>query len=122
MTAGKSKSLHLIQWIMLLSITTLMMVACGSQEPAEISITLSEFSIEPNEVTVPAGEVNFTVQNIGALEHNFEIEGVQEKIDFVLPTETETLETTLSAGSYVLVCTVEGHREAGMVGTLIVEE
>lgn len=122
MTTGRSKSLHLFKWIVLLSITAIMVVACGNQEPAEVLMTLSEFSIEPNEVTVPAGEVKFTVQNTGALEHNFVIEGVEEKIDFVLPSETETLETTLSAGSYVMVCTVEGHREAGMVGTLIIEE
>ncbi len=37
------------------------------------------------------------------------------------PGETEELEVGLRAGAYTFVCTLPGHRDAGMVGRLVVK-
>ena len=52
-----------------------------------------------------------------------EFQGDEADIDVVLqPGESGTLSfTPTEAGEYEFYCTVIGHREAGMVGTLTVE-
>jgi uncharacterized cupredoxin-like copper-binding protein len=101
----------------------LALVACGggsaSAPPGSIPVTLKEFSIEPKPLNAKAGKVTFSVKNAGAIEHDIEIVGVG-KIDSIIPNETRTLEVTLKAGTYDVVCTLSGHKEAGMVGKLVV--
>ncbi len=87
-----------------------------------IAVTAREFEFEPGTLTAPAGEVTFEVTNDGAIEHNFVIEDAQRRalasIAVISPGASEPLTTTLAPGSYTFVCTLPGHREAGMVGTL----
>jgi len=108
----------------LLFIVGLMVTACAEPAPkaSQVTIALSEFAFNPQDVTIPAGQVNFTVQNNGTIEHNFVIEGVEEHLEFVLPMESDSLDVTLSPGVYTILCTIAGHKEAGMEGTLTVEE
>jgi len=110
-----------------ITITILLLVACsGSQnaepEPTIVQIKLSEFAIEPSVVKVKPGDVTLEVENAGFVEHNIVIEELDQGVDFVFPGETADFEVQLASGTYKLICTVEGHKEAGMVGTLIVEE
>lgn len=107
----------------------LIMTACAGQQagptptPAasEVEVIEKEFSIEPEVSTINAGKVTFVVKNEGALEHNFVIEGLDQKVELILPLESETLEVNLSAGTYKLVCNLPGHEEAGMVAEITVE-
>lgn len=98
--------------------------ACGGSEtgaPQEIEMDASEFKFDPATITVKAGQpVRVTVTNTGTLEHTFTITdlGVDE------PTpigQTVTFEfTPTESGTFELVCTVPGHKEAGMVGSVVV--
>jgi plastocyanin len=69
-----------------------------------------------------AGKVTITFKNASPVEHNVTIaEGT--KVLGATPTfkgGTRTLTLTLKPGKYVFYCSVPGHRQAGMEGTLTV--
>lgn len=70
-----------------------------------------------------AGEVTIRFDNPAAIEHDVAIEhdGAQiAKSDLVSEGET-TVSAELEPGEYVFYCSVPGHREGGMEGTLTVE-
>lgn len=56
-------------------------------------------------------------------EHEGDDHGAEEALHVATgPGETGVLEfTPIEPGEYVFYCTVEGHREAGMEGTLVVQ-
>jgi uncharacterized cupredoxin-like copper-binding protein len=113
----------------------------------EISIEETEFSYSPSSFTVPAGQpVTLTITNVGQAEHDFVIEkiavtdvieegnpsaehsmhdmGEADAYDLHVATQkggTSVLKfTPLESGTYQVLCTVAGHKEAGMVAELIV--
>jgi plastocyanin len=69
-----------------------------------------------------AGTVTIVMDNPASLPHNVAIEGegVDEKGEVVSKGGTSTVTPTLKAGTYTFYCSVPGHREGGMVGTLTV--
>ena len=99
--------------IAILPMLAIIVTACV-QSPSPVEITESEWTIDPKRNEVKAGEVTFVVTNMGNLEHNFVVEGVEETIELILPQDTQSLAVTLSPGTYTLVCDLSGHREAGM--------
>lgn len=68
-----------------------------------------------------AGPVEVTIVCGPQVAHGLGIEGVQDGEELVAceggGSETTTVE--LEAGEYTFFCTVPGHREAGMEGTLV---
>jgi plastocyanin len=87
-------------------------------------VVLSDFAIEPKELTVQAGKVTFDVVNEGKAPHRLEIEGQGQE----LATETlegtgdeTTLEADVQPGTYEWYCPIGQHAERGMKGTLTVE-
>lgn len=125
------------------------LAACGmggsAARPAQqFSVVASEFAFAPAQVTVTSGQpVEITFQNAGAVVHDWSVRaiplaagttveggggmmdaahagltlhvggdpGVEKRLTFVPGTP----------GTYEFFCTVAGHKEAGMVGTLIVK-
>ena len=88
-----------------------------------IAVAASEFKFDPSAITVPAGEVTFSVKNTGTVEHEFEIfkgETVVDEVEGLVPGLTKDLTVTLEAGDYTFVCKLAGHEEQGMKGTLTV--
>jgi plastocyanin len=79
-------------------------------------------SWEPTELTAPAGPVTIELDNPSPVAHDVEIEGngVEEKSDLVTDG-TASVTADLKAGEYRYYCTVPGHADAGMDGTLTVE-
>ena len=53
--------------------------------------------------------------------HNFSIDALGIDVD-IAPGATEQVVINAPAGEYEYYCNVPGHKEAGMVGTLIVTE
>jgi plastocyanin len=100
-----------------------------SKGGAEASTTLelaadpTALLFQPEELSAKAGNVTIDFTNPAAIPHNVVIEeGEKELAGFEPITEgEESLSADLEAGSYAYVCTVPGHEEAGMVGTLTVE-
>jgi nitrite reductase (NO-forming) len=88
-----------------------------------IEVHTVDIAYEPTELTIPADtDVEIHVINKGMLEHDFNIEDTDFATD-ILPGAKEaeaTLTVNLPAGEYVYFCSVPGHREAGMEGTLTV--
>ena len=102
--------------------------AGGSSEPAaaaqSFDVSLSEFAIEPGEFTAAAGApLTFEIANTGQAEHDFTIDtGPQSE---TVPAGGETtlqVDTGLAAGEYRVFCSLPGHADAGMEGTLTVAE
>lgn len=87
-----------------------------------VTVTLRDFAIEPRAITVKPGRVGFRITNQGAIEHDFHIPAVEKghahAQHLVKPGGTRTLEYDLRPGTYEVVCTIPGHREAGMIAAL----
>lgn len=85
-----------------------------------LSLTASEFKFEPSELSASAGhDVTISITDAGTIEHDFTIDEAGVKIA-VKPGETKSATVSLDAGTYTFYCSVPGHREAGMEGTLTV--
>ena len=97
----------------------------GGGDSGGLTVTASEsgdLSWEPTELNAEAGEVTVTLDNPSPVAHDIEIEGngVEEKSDLVTDG-TASVTAELQRGEYTYYCTVPGHEEAGMTGTLTVE-
>jgi uncharacterized cupredoxin-like copper-binding protein len=94
--------------------------------PPPIKVIAREFAYEPKEFTARSGEMIFSVQNAGAIEHNFLIDDPAKKtvakIAVISPGEIEQVRVTLRAGTYAIYCDLPGHREAGMSAPLRVRD
>lgn len=76
---------------------------------------------ERQEYTGLAGDVTFVVNNPSTIAHNFVLEGAGVKAASKTIGAKKSANLTLkglSAGEYLIVCTLPGHREAGMVARL----
>ncbi len=88
-----------------------------------IKVDLTEWEIEPKDLTVKAGTVRFEISNPGDYKHSLALEGqgIEEESKTISGGENTTLEVDLKPGKYKTWCPVGNHESQGMVGTLIVE-
>ncbi len=87
-------------------------------EGVTLDVSAKEFAYTPPTFTVPADTVvtvNFT--NDGTVEHNLKIDEAGLAI-VAQPGQTATGTFSLPAGTYKVYCTVPGHEQAGMVGSI----
>jgi plastocyanin len=70
-----------------------------------------------------AGAVTIAMSNPSQLSHSIAIEGngISGAGQVVTHGGTSTVSSSLKPGTYTFFCTVPGHREAGMRGTLTVK-
>ena len=140
--------MRMIRELGLVFILALSLAACagGANDTAQtLTVEAVDLGFTPTTLEVKAGEpVKLTLQNNGALPHDFSImefpmEGMAEDTggmehdmgDAAADPElhmaaaggqSATLEFTPSKpGTYEFWCTVAGHKEAGMTGTLVVQ-
>jgi uncharacterized cupredoxin-like copper-binding protein len=116
----------------------------GCQPKTQVVIKAFDIGYDTQTITIKAGEpVRLVFTNDGVLEHDFVIEKIAleqksehssghsthgaESMDAdlhvsVAPDGSSYIDfTVLEPGTYEYFCSVEGHKEAGMHGTLIVE-
>lgn len=90
------------------------------------------FEADPNgglaytetEVTAPAGDDTIDFTNDSSTPHDVTIEdegGSQIAQTDTIMGDSTSATATLEAGTYTFYCSVDGHRDAGMEGTLTVE-
>ena len=94
----------------------------GSGSATEVEVTLGEWFIEPKALDLAGGTVSFKVTNTGNSPHDFVIlNGAQEvvKSKVLNKNQTDTVTVDLVAGSFITICDIAGHKEAGMQGTLV---
>ena len=89
----------------------------------ELTISETEFALDPADPSVAAGEVTITATNDGATVHNLEVEGdgVEEITDDLDPGQSGELMLDLAPGEYEIYCAIGDHAAQGMEGTLTVE-
>ncbi|HET8823462.1 MAG TPA: plastocyanin/azurin family copper-binding protein [Thermoleophilaceae bacterium] len=77
---------------------------------------------DKSSLTATAGKVTIVMDNPSDLPHAVEIEGngVEVAGDTVMKGGVSEASADLKAGEYEFYCPVEGHKEAGMEGTLTV--
>lgn len=101
----------------------------GGGARASETVGMTEFSFGPSDVVVEEGGT-VTAENEGSTVHNFTIEegtNPEQPNQELLATsdvnagDNAELEVDLPPGEYALVCTIPGHREQGMVGSVTVE-
>lgn len=89
--------------------------------PAGPVVHAVDLAFEPSELTIPAGTgVVVTIQNHGQLQHDFNIDELQVRTELLDAGDSTTVTINAAAGAYEFYCSVTGHKEAGMVGTLTV--
>ena len=73
-------------------------------------------------LSAKAGKVTLVMSNPAALSHDVSIEGagINKQGQVVGQGGTSTVSATLKPGRYTFYCSVPGHREGGMFGTLTV--
>jgi len=135
----------------LVVLAVVLLTACGNSRSnvQELTIEATDIAYSLNQIEVVAGQpVKLTLKDNGSLDHDFSI----LEIPVVTTGEAETMPghdmstmtdmgsgpqlhvaatagtsntiefTPTKPGTYEFFCTVAGHKEAGMIGTLVVKE
>lgn len=93
--------------------------AAGASGPS-LTVEAGDIYFEPETLSAPAGEIEITLNNVGAAQHDFVIEEAgDETVVTTMGGETATGTIELEAGTYTFYCSVPGHRSS-MEGTLTV--
>lgn len=97
--------------------------ATGSATKLSLQADKSQLKFDKSALSAKAGDVTIAMANPSALQHDIAIEGngVNEQGKIVGQGGTSTVTATLKAGTYTFFCSVDGHRQAGMEGTLTVK-
>ena len=83
-----------------------------------------QLRFDKDSLEAPAGPVKITMNNPSPVPHDVSLEGpggIAEKGEIVQKGGASEVEATLKAGDYTYFCSVPGHRDAGMEGTLTVK-
>jgi heme/copper-type cytochrome/quinol oxidase subunit 2 len=87
-----------------------------------VPVVLVDFGFRPRELRVRAGEVvNLKLRNSGQILHDLYVPALGFRVTVPPGQEVVAGLPEVSPGSYEFYCTLPGHREAGMRGTLVVE-
>lgn len=101
------------------------LVACGGTAAAPgagaIPLTLTEFKYSDPTVELAADQTaTLQLKNAGTVEHDLVIDAIGLKVS-IQPGKTASRNIgPLKPGTYEIYCSVPGHKEAGMVGQLVV--
>jgi uncharacterized cupredoxin-like copper-binding protein len=83
-----------------------------------------QLSFDTKSLSAKAGKVSIDFTNKASLAHNLTVESSSGAVVGATPTfegASKTLAVTLKAGTYKFYCSVPGHRQAGMEGTITVQ-
>jgi uncharacterized cupredoxin-like copper-binding protein len=122
---GMHRLQHLLSAV-LIGAAVFALGGCGGQATAgrEIQITAKEFAFEPDVIAVKPGErVRFVIVNTGTTDHEFESDEAKIEEITIPAGKQRTLSWTASAqpGEFAFLCDAPGHKEAGMVGKIVVQ-
>jgi uncharacterized cupredoxin-like copper-binding protein len=96
-----------------------------------VAVQVDEFSVFPGVQGAPKGKVRFVVTNIGKIEHEFVViktskpagnllkgneadeSGNVGEIGGIPSGQSKTLNLTLKAGHYAIICNLPGHYKTG---------
>ncbi|OYT41926.1 hypothetical protein B6U80_00005, partial [Candidatus Pacearchaeota archaeon ex4484_26] len=89
----------------------------------EFTIKIAEFSFDPDYIEVNQGDkVVITLKNKGKIPHNLVISEFNVETKTIEPDEEDTINFIADKkGQFTFYCSIEGHRNAGEFGELVVE-
>jgi len=78
---------------------------------------------DKSSLTAKADKLTIVLDNPSSLPHAVEVEGngIEEESDTIGKGETTKVTATVKPGKYEYYCPVDGHKAAGMTGTLTVQ-
>lgn len=91
----------------------------GDGAEAAIALDVAISGFVPDELEAHEGEIALTLENLDAFPHDFTIDELGVKL-VVEANASVSGSFTATPGVYEFYCSVPGHKEAGMVGTLTV--
>ena len=113
------------------------LLGCGGEDDGEraavvqaggsVTVIGREYTFEPEQVVVRGGgaggdaSVEAVLRNAGSLAHNLTVLQGERKVAgtrTIVGGKRSSARFSLAPGEYRFVCTVDGHEERGMVGTL----
>ena len=88
-----------------------------------LAVTARDTAFTPADLRVEGGRAAvLSFRNDDPIFHDWEVEGLANVDAGARPGQTRTIRFTIDQpGTYRILCTVPGHAEAGMAGTLVVE-
>jgi plastocyanin len=97
----------------------------GAGETVAVSAAADgSFAFDQTSLKAAAGSATFEFANPASLGHDFCLEQDGSEVgctDVISGGDTATLDADLESGEYTYYCSVDGHRDGGMEGTLTVE-
>jgi plastocyanin len=92
----------------------------GGGETLKLSADPSQLKFDKSTLSAKAGSVTITMDNPSSLPHAVAVEGngVDKDGQTVQKGGKSTITVDLKPGTYTFYCPVDGHRAAGMKGTL----
>lgn len=91
----------------------------GGQATGVTQVTATEFEFSEEVLTLAPGDT-LELVNDGAVEHDITIEEANMMVH-AAPGETVSATPNIEPGDYTFYCSIPGHREGGMEGTLTIE-
>jgi plastocyanin len=97
--------------------------AGGPGGTLQLAASATDLAFDKASLTSKPGKVTIDFDNPAALEHNVAIEqnGKEIAVSETLAKGKTSVSADLAPGTYTFLCTVPGHAEAGMEGTLTVK-
>jgi plastocyanin len=83
-----------------------------------------QLKFDKTSLTAKAGKVTIDFANMSSIGHNMTVESSAGKVEGATPTfegGSKSVTLNLKPGTYKFFCSVPGHRQAGMEGTLTVQ-
>lgn len=99
-------------------------VATGEGEPplATFDVEARDLWFSPTELTVSgSGHLTIRLENTGRVAHNLTVDELGIVIVVTAGGTGEAVLTDVEPGTYAFYCSISGHREAGMEGTLTIQ-
>src|SRR3954454_4520532 len=98
----------------------------ATSSPSNLSLGAKDNQLlfTTNKLTARSGKVTIAFTNNSSLQHNFTLVNSANTVLGKTPTfagGSKRFSATLKAGTYTYYCSVPGHRQAGMQGTLTVK-
>lgn len=107
-----------------------------------VTVRIVDALFDPDEITISSGQlIELTLENKDGQEHDFQVDGLEVEVmsggasseehgggdgnTLALHTPADNTGSivfmAMDPGTYEFYCTIAGHKDAGMVGTLTVE-
>lgn len=101
--------------------TTTTTTTTTSTAAEEIHLGVKEWSFQPGQLQLPAGRpVTLTLDNTGQLDHDVSIPSLGIQLKAAAGKSASQTVTATSQGTFEFLCSLPGHKEAGMKGQVTV--